>query len=566
MSSPLTAHLSLRFQHWLWLGFATIIGLMLTISVIGIQRVNTIDTSLTQINDINSVKQRHAIDFRGSVHDRAIALRDAVMLTTNSDVATQLALIDTLARDYAAAEVALDRIFTEQDSSITPAERQAYEQIRQTAETTQAAVEEVIAFRTNNQLAAARLVLFEEAAPGFNQWLADINEFIDLQAAMNSAETAHARNMTGSFQTSMLGLVSVAILISLVIAALPGRWLKRTLGADPGDVRKRVEMIGAGNFRSETQHYPANSIMQALDEMNGKLSETVNRVRQASYEVERDSEQISYNCDELLGRVDQQAAMLTETASAMEQLGSTVAHNADRASEVDHQARDAATLAGEGGSVVREVAASMQTLNSRSEEVVNIVSLIDSIAFQTNILALNASVEAARAGEQGKGFAVVAQEVRSLATRSADASKQISSLITENLRQVEESVALTGLASDKTLAAIEAINRVTQLVSEISQAGVEQSHAVQEVGSAVSEMDNVTQQNTRLVKQTAETGTMLLGRSSQLGDAISEFDLDDEILLPRARTSLERVQEASPPLLSTSTATSTSAASRAIQA
>lgn len=470
----------MRFQHWLWLGFATIISLMIAISVIGIQRVNQIDTSLTQINDFNSVKQRHAIDFRGSVHDRAIALRDAVMLTTNSDVTAQLTLMEELASDYDTAEVAMERIFSDAADSITSEERDAYAQIQQTAETTLAAVEQVITFRINNQLAAARLVLFEDAAPGFSQWLAAINVFIDLQESMNVAETTRARAMTGSFQASMLSLVGVAILISLVIAALPGRWLKRTLGADPSDVRQRVDVIGAGNFRSESQQYPDNSIMQALDEMNAKLSKTVNQVRQASYEVEGDSEKISLNCDELLSRVDQQAAMLTETASAMEQLGSTVAHNADKTSEVDHQARDAAKLAGEGGSVVREVATSMQTLNSRSEEVVNI---IDSIAFQTNILALNASVEAARAGEQGKGFAVVAQEVRSLATRSADASKQISHLITENLRQVEKSVALTSKASDKTRAAIEAINRVTQLVSEITQAGLEQSRAVQEVGT-----------------------------------------------------------------------------------
>lgn len=548
MFSLLTAYRSLRFQHWLWLGFATIISLMLAISIISIQRVNQIDTSLTQINDVNSAKQRHAIDFRGSVHDRAIALRDAVLLTTHSDVSAQLTLMEELAQDYDAAEEAMERMFAEHADTITPEERDAYAQIQQTAQTTQAAVEQVIAFRNNNQLAAARLVLFEDAAPGFSQWLADINVFIDLQASMNEAETAHAREMTGNFQASMLSLVGAAILISLIIAALPGRWLKRTLGADPSEVRKRVKSIGAGNFRSDARPYPERSIMQALSEMNAKLSNTVNQVRQASYEVEGDSEQISLNCDELLSRVDQQAAMLTETASAMEQLGSTVSHNADRASEVDHQARDAATLADDSGNVVREVASAMQTLNSRSEEVVKIVSLIDSIAFQTNILALNASVEAARAGEQGKGFAVVAQEVRSLATRSADASKQINLLITENLRQVEESVALTGQASNKTRAAIEAINRVTQLVSEISQAGIEQSRAVQEVGNAVSEMDNVTQQNTQLVKQTAETGSELLGRSSELGDAISMFDLDDETLRPRARTSKERSSATTPPL------------------
>lgn len=549
MPSLLTVYRSLRFQHWLWLGFATIITLMVAISIISIQRVNQIDTSLTQINDINSVKQRYAIDFRGSVHDRAIALRDAVMLTTNSDVAAQLSLMEELAQAYEAAEAGMERMFAEHADTITPEERNAYARIQQTEQTTLAAVEQVITFRNNNQLAAARLILFEDAAPGFSQWLADINVFIDLQASMNAAETAHAREMTGNFQASMLSLVGVAILISLIIAALPGRWLKRTLGADPNEVRKRVKTIGAGNFRSDARRYPERSIMQALSEMNAKLSTTVNQVRQASYEVEGDSEQISRNCDELLSRVDQQAAMLTETASAMEQLGSTVSHNADRASEVDHQARDAATLANDSGNVVRDVANAMQTLNSRSEEVVKIVSVIDSIAFQTNILALNASVEAARAGEQGKGFAVVAQEVRSLATRSADASKQISLLITENLRQVEESVALTGQASDKTRAAIEAINRVTQLVGEISQAGVEQSRAVQEVGNAVAEMDNVTQQNTQLVKRTAETGSGLLGRSSELGDAISMFDLDDETLHPRARTSTERAH-ATTPLLS----------------
>lgn len=536
MASSRTSRPRLQFQHWLWLGFASIIALMVAISVIGVQRVNAIDASLTTINDVNSVKQRHAIDFRGSVHDRAIALRDAVMLTTDSQVQEQLDLIDTLKANYARAEAELDAIFARGGDAITPAGRQAYQAIQATAETTRAAIDEVIAFRTEGQLAAARLVLFEDAAPGFTQWLNDINVFIDLQESLNATETAVARDLTGSFQTTMIWMVGVAILISLIIAAMPGRWLNKTLGAGPEDVRQRVTQVGQGDLRSNVRQYPSNSIMQGLGDMTQGLSQTVNRVRHASSEVAGDSEDVSTTCSELLGRVDQQASMLTQTASAMEELGSTVEHNADRAAEVDTQAREAAELATRGGEVVSEVATAMATLNSQSEEVVSIVSLIDSIAFQTNILALNASVEAARAGEQGRGFAVVAQEVRNLATRSADASSQISGLINDNLRQVEASTDLVNQASDKTRSAVDSINRVTQLVGEISQASVEQSRAVREVGQAVTDMDSVTQQNADLVKRLADTGELLLTRSTQLGDVISMFDLDDDLLASRALT------------------------------
>ncbi|MGM0832329.1 MAG: methyl-accepting chemotaxis protein [Pseudomonadota bacterium] len=541
---------ALGFQHWLWLGFAVIIALMVAITAIGIQRVNAIDEALTRINDVHGMKQRYAIDFRGSVHDRAIALRDVVGLTTNSAVQEQLDLIKALEEDYAEAESALTALLTTHDD-ISEAEREAYAQIQRIAESTQAAVAEVLAFRSTNNLSAARFVLFEDAAPRFKQWLGDINAFIDLQEARSVEETRAARELTGTFQATMLVLVGLAIVISLIIAALPGRWLKRTLGATPEKVRERVQTIGSGDFstaangvsasgfsgnRFSENRFSENSIMQALSDMTQQLSETVNRVRLASFEVENDSYQISDNSTELLSRVEQQASMLTQSATAMEQLGSTVAHNAERARQVDHQASDAAALAGEGGAMVKQVESAMQALNTRSEEVVTIVSLIDSIAFQTNILALNASVEAARAGEAGRGFAVVAQEVRNLATRSAEASRQISELIHANLQQVTESVSLVNKASDKTHRVVEAINRVTALVGEISQASAEQARAVQEVGQAVTQMDGVTQQNADLVKQTAATGEELRLRSSQLGEAIARFDLDEDQLQPRART------------------------------
>ncbi|XGA78721.1 methyl-accepting chemotaxis protein [Halomonas sp. CH40] len=528
----------MSFQHWLWVGFAVIIALMVAITAIGVQRVNAIDEALTRINDVHSVKQRHAIDFRGSVHDRAIALRDVVGLTTSSAIQEQLDLIAALEQDYVAAEEALDRIFASR-SDVTEAESDAYAQIKRTAQSTQAAVSEVLEFRLNNRLAAARLILYEEAAPGFSQWLDDINVFIDLQESRTAMETRETRELTGSFQTTMVGLVGLAIVISLVIAALPGRWLKRTLGATPEMVRRHVQTIGSGDFTTREQRFADNSIMAALGEMTQQLSETINRVRLASYEVEGDSYQISTNSSELLTRVEQQASMLTQSASAMEELGSTVEHNAERASKVDKQASEAAALASEGGNVVGQVESAMQELSARSKEVVTIVSLIDSIAFQTNILALNASVEAARAGEAGRGFAVVAQEVQHLATRSADASRQISALINTNLQQVDQSVALVNQASSKTHLAVEAIKGVTELIGEISQASVEQARAVREVGQAVSQMDGVTQQNAGLVKQTATTGEELRMRSSQLGEAIAHFDIDEAIVQPRARTLAE---------------------------
>lgn len=340
-------------------------------------------------------------------------------------------------------------------------------------------------------------------------------------------------------QQLMIGLTVGLIAFSVLLAILLPRMLNRALGASPAEIRERVREIGANNLRSDAAPSNLQGVAAELNAMTHSLAATVNQVRQASFDVETESNVVANTSEELLARVEQQASMLSETASAMEQLGGTVANNAERAQEVGRDASEAARLAGESGDLVVKVERTIQDLNARSEEVVSIVSLIDNIAFQTNILALNASVEAARAGEQGRGFAVVAQEVRQLATRSAEASQQISHLIHTNIEQVASSAALTSQADDKTRQAVQAITRVTELVSEISQASTEQTQAVQEVAKAVSEMDAVTQQNAQLVRQNAEAGDGLSKRSNQLGDAIAKFDLDDEILLPRARTTQE---------------------------
>lgn len=361
-----------------------------------------------------------------------------------------------------------------------------------------------------------------------------------LQARLAAGEHLPGMSITPhASKATLIGLALFAMVSAVTTAIALNHWLGRMLGADPLTLRARVCDIGANNLRSVDSNASVGSVTRALTEMTQSLSNTVNQVRRASHEVENGSEIVIATCDELLSRVEQQAATLSEIAAAMEQLGVTVEHNASRAGDVDSEALAVSRLATECDGRVTEVAEAMQELNARSEAVADIVSTIDNFAFQTNLLALNASVEAARAGEHGHGFAVVAQEVRRLATRSADASGQISQLIRANLEQVAQGTEMARQAGAKTRQSKEAMTRVTRLIGDINRSTVEQARAVREVSNAVSEMDSVTQRNATLVRRNAEAGKDLRRRSNQLGDAIATFDLDDDILQPRARTSQE---------------------------
>ena len=323
----------------------------------------------------------------------------------------------------------------------------------------------------------------------------------------------------------MLGLVAAALVLGGVAATFITRSLMRQLGGEPAAAAAVARAVAAGDLSSRIAVKPgdSHSLMASLDAMQRSLSDAVRKVRDGSEHVATASIEIAQGNSDLSSRTEQQASALQQTAATMEQLGTTVRHNADSARQADQLAKGAAHIASQGGAVVGEVVATMQGIHQSSRKINEIISVIDGIAFQTNILALNAAVEAARAGEQGRGFAVVAGEVRSLAQRSAEAAREIKGLIGESVSRVEQGTALVDRAGQTMQEIVGAIGRVSDIVAEISSASTEQSSGVSQVSQAVTQMDQTTQQNAALVEESAAAAESLRQQAQQLVQAVAVF-------------------------------------------
>jgi methyl-accepting chemotaxis protein len=334
-------------------------------------------------------------------------------------------------------------------------------------------------------------------------------------------------SVIGATQTSQwtLGLgAGVSVLLGLLFAV----WATRSITTPVQRAVEAAEEISRGNLSididAQGKDEPAR-LLHALAEMQQSLSRIVGHVREGSENVATASSEISQGNNDLSARTEQQASALQQTAASMEQLNSTVRQNADNARQANQLALSASTVAVQGGDVVGQVVETMKGINDSSRKISDIIGVIDGIAFQTNILALNAAVEAARAGEQGRGFAVVASEVRSLAGRSADAAKQIKTLINDSVERVEQGTSLVDQAGNTMTEVVGAIKRVTDLMGEISAASNEQSQGVSQVGEAVTQMDQVTQQNAALVEEMAAAASSLNHQAQDLVSTVAFFKL-----------------------------------------
>jgi methyl-accepting chemotaxis protein len=346
--------------------------------------------------------------------------------------------------------------------------------------------------------------------------------------ALNSqgAEAAHA----GAKQTYARSQWSVLVLIGLAVAlaAAMAVWMTRQITRPIAFAVKAAEEFADGNLTHAIQprgtDEPAQ-MLHALESMRLALVKVVANVREGSEGVATASAEIAQGNHDLSARTEHQASALEQTAASMEELGSTVKQNADSARQANQLAMNASNVAIKGGEVVNQVVETMKGINDSSRKIADIISVIDGIAFQTNILALNAAVEAARAGEQGRGFAVVASEVRSLAGRSADAAKEIKSLIGASVERVERGTALVDQAGATMSEVVSSIKRVTDIVGEISAASNEQSLGVAQVGEAVSQMDQATQQNAALVEEMAAAASSLKSQAQELVQVVAAFKL-----------------------------------------
>jgi methyl-accepting chemotaxis protein-1 (serine sensor receptor) len=382
----------------------------------------------------------------------------------------------------------------------------------------------IAALKAGNKEEAGRLVR-DKIRPLYGNTGKYMNELVKIQLDESGKEYRAADARYGTTRS----LAIATILAGLAFAFWFGWMLMRSIvdslkkaiavsyAVSEGDLTKTISVNG----KDETAE-----LMQAISKMQSNLINLVQRVRQGSESVSAASAEIASGNHDLSSRTESQASSLEETAASMEELSATVKQNADAARTANQLATSASAVAIEGGEVVGQVVETMKGINESSRKISDIISVIDGIAFQTNILALNAAVEAARAGEQGRGFAVVASEVRSLAGRSAEAAKEIKTLINASVERVEQGTALVDKAGTTMTEIVGSIRRVTDIMGEISAASSEQSAGVSQIGEAVMHMDTATQQNAALVEQMAAAASGLQGQAEDLVEVVASFKLD----------------------------------------
>jgi methyl-accepting chemotaxis protein len=385
-----------------------------------------------------------------------------------------------------------------------------------------------------SQMASANVVDSESLSDSAENYFAFFTKTIDTQVKLNTqaldvlGATLDAR--VTQLQRQLLITLAAMLVIGVLgfaVGTAAARSIIGQLGGEPHEVMAIANAVAEGDLSANLtlRATVQGSIMDAMVRMQSSLGKVVATVRQNSEGVAAASTQIAQGNQDLSARTESQASALEETAASMEELGSTVKQNADNARQANQLAQSASTVAVQGGEVVAQVVDTMKGINDSSRKIADIISVIDGIAFQTNILALNAAVEAARAGEQGRGFAVVASEVRNLAGRSAEAAKEIKQLITDSVGRVEQGTALVDRAGTTMTEVVASIRRVTDIMGEISAASSEQSAGVSQVGEAVTQMDQATQQNAALVEEMAAAASSLNSQAQELVQTVAVFRL-----------------------------------------
>jgi len=531
----------------LGLGFCLVLFFLIAVTVVGIYNMKLIQDRLDNVVSVNNVVNRLVIDMRANVGDRITSLRILTLLSEPDDMAPEMKRVNDLAQSYDVAQKKLTAKF-ESDSQTTAQEKDLLKQIKEHEAVAMPAIAKASEMWLGGKAEDATKVLIREIRPAQKKWMAALEQLAVLEEKSTETATREAANAYNVARNTMLGLGGLAVLLGIVAAVVITRGLIKQLGGEPDYTARIASSIAHGDLSVsiDTSSAEKGSLLMEVREMRNSLKDIVGQVRVGTETIGTASREIAAGNIDLSSRTEMQASSLEKTASAMEELTSTVKQNADNAREANLLAATASDVARKGGDVVAQVVDTMGSINTSANKIVDIIGVIDGIAFQTNILALNAAVEAARAGEQGRGFAVVASEVRNLAQRSAAAAKEIKTLIGDSVEKVERGSKLVGQAGVTMDEVVASVKRVTDIMSEIANASQEQSAGIEQVNLSIIEMDAMTQQNAALVEEAAAAAQSLQDQASELAQVVSVFKLvEGEQVHVAQRSSLEAAPVAS---------------------
>ncbi|MBE0367995.1 methyl-accepting chemotaxis protein [Pseudoalteromonas aurantia] len=493
---------TLKVKTRLGIGFGFILSLLILLTIMGIIKVNFIDHTLAEITDVNSVKQRYAINYRGSVHDRAIAIRDIAMARSPQEITRFQNEIKELAEFYLESEEKMSKM--QRDGiHFSRDELRILNNIDKIQSQTLPLIESIINDKRRGEVMTTTIL--DSARPAFIEWLNAINEFIDFQEVKNQQLTPEARSVAGGFQELMLSLCALAIAISIFVGLMIERSFRSSLGGEPFEAEQAIKAMANGSLTHTNTDHPTGSILHSLSEMSKTLTTTVRNIVTASQNVSVQVNDVAQGSASVLDAARQQASLTSDTASKL----SDMRHSIDQVSQIAHLTENNSSMttdnAKQGRELVFDAAQEMEKiattvdeavnqvkkLEERTKEIGGIVNVISGISEQTNLLALNAAIEAARAGETGRGFAVVADEVRQLAQRTGEATSQIETMISEVQTETAASVSAMETTQPQVESGKERTTKASELLANIEEQAADSLNRIKEVAKATSDQVNV---------------------------------------------------------------------------